>query len=148
MLSKTKPASHWSIFCLSTHPSRSSSRRFVSTSFCNASYSLSFVIASAGFLSPLIHRISVISRRSYNCFRHRRSIINLCSWVVPSLTRHSYRDLESIHMVRGISPWAVSENIWSKVDFIVTATSNHRDNAYSSEANTLLVTRRHLIDCQ
>lgn len=96
---------------LSTHPSRSSSRRLVSTSFCNASHPLSLIIASAGFLSPLIHRISVISRRSYDCLGHRRSIINRFSCVVSSLTRHSYRDLESIHMVRGIFPRAVLENI-------------------------------------
>ena len=117
---------------LSTHPSRVSSRRLVSISFCNASHPLSLIIASAGFLSPLTHRISVISRRSYDCLRHRRSIINRFSCVVPSLTRHSYKDLESIHVVRGIFPWAVSENVWFNVDFIVAATSNPRDNAYSS----------------
>ena len=47
-----------------THPFRSKFNRFVSINYYNASHLLSFVIASAKFLSSFIHKISMISLRS------------------------------------------------------------------------------------
>ena len=126
----------------------SSSSLFVSISFCSTLHSFSFVIASAGFLSPWIQRISEISLRSYDCRRHIRSTISRFSCVVPSLTRHSYSDFESMQIVSGMLPWRGQASIWFKVDLIVAAVSKPRESAYNSEAKTLLVTRRHLIDCQ
>ena len=53
-----------SIFCLFTHSFRFKFNLFVSINLCNASHSLSFVIASVEFLSSFIHKISIISLRS------------------------------------------------------------------------------------
>ena len=47
-----------------THPFRFKFNRFVSINRYNASHFLSFIIASAGFLSPFIYKISMISLRS------------------------------------------------------------------------------------
>ena len=133
---------------LSTQPSISNSSLLVSMSFHSALHGLSFVIASAGFLSPRIQRISDISLRSYDCRRHIKSTISRFSCIVPSLTRHSYSDFESMQIVSGMLPWRRQARIWFKVDLIVEAVSKPRESAYNSEAKTLLVTHRHLTDCQ
>ena len=49
---------------LFTHSFRFKFNLFVSINLCNASHSLSFVIASAEFLFPFIYKISMISLRS------------------------------------------------------------------------------------
>src|SRR5438045_1826426 len=126
----------------------SSASLLVFMSFCSALHGFSFVIASAGFLSPWIQRISEISLRSYDCRRHIKSTINRFSRTVPSLTRHSYSDFESMQIVSGMFPWHRQASIWSRVDLIVEAVSKPKESAYNSEAKTLLVMRRHLIDCQ
>jgi hypothetical protein len=55
------------------------------------------VIASAKLLSPLIYLTFAISRRSYDCRRHIRLTISCFSCVVPSLTKQSYNDFESVY---------------------------------------------------
>ena len=87
---------------LSTHSSKSSFRRLISTSFCNTSYPLFLIIALAEFLSPLIYKISIISRLSYDYLRHRISIISYFSYIVSSLIRHLYKNLKSIYIIRDI----------------------------------------------
>src|SRR5436190_19383722 len=117
-------------------------------SFCSALHGLSFVIASAGFLSPQIQRISNISLCSYDCHRHIKSTISCFSCIIPSLTRHSYSDFKSMQIVSGMLPWHRQVSIWFKVNLIVAAVSKPRESAYNSEAKTLLVTCQHLTDCQ
>ena len=87
---------------LSTHLFRFSFRRLMSISFCNTLYPLSLIIPLAEFLSPLIYRISIISRHLYNYLRYRISIINRFSYIVSSLTRYLYKDRESIYIKRNI----------------------------------------------
>src|SRR6266536_40189 len=99
-------------------------------------------MASAGLLLPLIHLILAISRLSYNCYRHIRSTINRFSCVVPSLTRQSYRDFESVYSISGI---VLIYSIFSIVDLIVALTSKPCAILYSSNARTLYITLLHLI---
>ena len=75
-------------------------------------------------------------------------IINFFSWVVFSLIKQSYKDFEFIHIKRDIFLWGEPEKIWIIVNLIITVTSNFKNKAYSSEINTLLMTRRHLINYQ
>ena len=96
---------------LLTYFSRFSFRRLMSISFCNALYSLSLIITLARFLSPLIYRISSISRRLYNYLRYRISIINRFFNAVSSLTRYSYRDRESIYTKRNVFSQIILKNI-------------------------------------
>ena len=91
-----------------------------------------FVIAWAGFDSPLIHLISVIIRRSYDWRGHIRSTINLFSWVLPNLTRRSYSDFESVQRTRGSS----SCKIFSIIALITAPWSKPWAILYSSEAST------------
>src|SRR5438045_6778168 len=121
----------------------SSASLLVFMSFCSALHGFSFVIASAGFLSPRIQRISDISLRSYDCRRHIKSTISRFSCIIPSLTRHSYSDFELMQIVSGMLPWRRQARIWFQVDLIVEAVSKPRESAYNLEANMLLVTLRH-----
>ena len=75
-------------------------------------------------------------------------IINLFFWIIPNLIKQSYKDFESIHIKRNIFLWKESEKIWIMMNLMMITTSNFKNKAYSSETNTLLVTRRHLIDYQ
>ena len=64
--------------------------------------------------------------------------------MVPSLTRHSYSDFESVQTTsRRSIPSALST-----VDLTDAPMSNPWAIPYSSEARTLLVTRLHLVDDQ
>jgi hypothetical protein len=80
----------------STHPFILTLNSFVLTSVSNALFGLAFVIASAGLSSPWIYRISYSSLRSYNYRNVIISIIRRFSFVIPSLTKHSYREYESV----------------------------------------------------
>jgi hypothetical protein len=62
-----------------------------------------FVIESAGFDSPLIHLISVISCYLYAWQRHIILIIRHFSRVVPNLIRYSYNDFESVQITSSSS---------------------------------------------
>src|SRR5438045_9022410 len=117
-------------------------------SFHSALHGLSFIIASAGFLSPKIQRISDISLRSYDCHRHIKLTISHFSCIIPSLTRHLYSDFELMQIISGMLPWHRQARIWFKVDLIVEAVSKPRESAYNSEAKMLLITHQHLTDCQ
>ena len=100
----------------STHSSTSNYIVFVSINYLRAfeDFVFDFVIASAGFELPLIHLTSAISLRLYACRRHIMSIINRFSCVVPSFTRQSYNNLESVQRTSGKS----IPNILSIVDLI------------------------------
>ena len=82
----------------STHSSTSNCNVFVSISCLRAFEDLEFdfVIASAGFDSPLIHFTSAISLRLYAQQKHIISIIRRFSCVVPNFTKHLYNDFESV----------------------------------------------------
>lgn len=105
---------------------------------------LAFVIASAGLYSSLIQYTCVISHLSYSWGRHIRSIIYLFSLVVPSFTRHSYRDLESVHIIRGIC----MPKIFSTLYFMVAPELKLFTIAYSSIARTLIVIFLHFVEDQ
>ena len=96
---------------LSIHPFRSSFMRLISISLYNTSHPLSLIITLAKFLSPLIHRISTISRRLYNYLKHKISIISRFSYIISSLTRYSYKNCKSIYIKRDIFSRAISKNI-------------------------------------
>jgi hypothetical protein len=51
---------------------------------------------------PSIHRISVISLRSYDCRSAIISIIRRFSCVVPSLTKHSYNEYKLVQTTIGV----------------------------------------------
>ena len=93
------------------YPFRSSFMRLISISLYNTSHLLSLIITLTRFLSPLIYRISIISRRLYDYLKHRISIINYFSCIISSLIRYSYRDYKSIHIKRDIFSRAILENI-------------------------------------
>jgi len=127
---------------LSTHSNTSSSTLFVSISRFSAPDALPFVIESAGLELLLIQRTSAISLLSYACRKHRISIMSLFSAVVPSLTRQSYRDLESVQRTSG----RLMPSASSRVDLIEAPISNPWARAYSSDASTLLVTLLHFVE--
>ena len=76
--------------------------RLISISYYSALYSLSLVITLAKFLSPLIYKISTISRRLYNYLRYKISIIKRFSYIIFNLTKYLYKDYKSIYMKRDI----------------------------------------------
>ena len=126
----------------STYSSTSNCRVFVSINRLRAFVDFDFVIASAGFESPLIHLTLAISLRLYAQRRHITSIINRFSCVVPNLTKHSYSDLESVQRISGKSILSTL----SIVDLTKAPMSNPWAILYSFEAKTLLVTLLHLIE--
>jgi hypothetical protein len=71
-------------------------------SFLRALFGVDFVIASAGLSFLSIYRISVISLRLYDCRSAMISIIRRFSCVVPSLTKHSYNEYESVQTTIGV----------------------------------------------
>jgi len=127
-----------------THSSTSNCIVFVSINCLRAfeDFVFDFVIASAGFELPLIHLTFAISLRSYACRRHIMSIINRFSCVVPSFTRQSYNDLESVQRTSGKS----IPSILSIVDLTEALILKPWAIPYSSEARTLLVTLLHFVD--
>jgi hypothetical protein len=78
----------WSLI-LSTHLLILRSMTFVSINLLSVSHGLFFVMTSTELDSSSIHRIFVISLRSYDWRRHIKSIINRFSDVISSLTRQS-----------------------------------------------------------
>jgi hypothetical protein len=94
---------------------------FVSIRSLSAWQGFDLVIASTGLLFLSIHLISAISLCSYDCRKHIRSTISRFSCVVPSLTKQSYSDFESVQSV--ISSCS-SCKILSMVVLIVAAVSN------------------------
>jgi hypothetical protein len=117
---------------------------FVSIKSFSAWHGLDFVMASAGLLLPLIHFTSVISLLSYDCRRHIRSTISRFSCVVPSLTKQSYKDFESVQRISG----SEIHRIFLIVNLIAAPILNPYTIPYSSDAKTLRVTLLHLIDDQ
>ena len=101
-------------------------------------------MASAGFDSPSIHLISIISRRLYACQRLITSIMRRFSCVVPSRIRQSYNDFESVHRVSGMLIYRIR----SMVDLIAVLISNPWAMPYNSEARTLRVILLHLTELQ
>ena len=85
----------------STYSSTSNSILFVLIRRLSALQALVLVIASAGFDSPFIHLTSATSLRLYASRRHIISIMSLFLAVVPSLTRQSYNDFESVQRTSG-----------------------------------------------
>ena len=76
------------------------------------------------------------------------SIISLFSCVVPSLTKQSYNDFESVHSTAGIrGSFNVSIIFWSVVRRAI-ALSKPLTMPYNSLASTLRVTRLHLLEFQ
>jgi hypothetical protein len=130
---------------LSTHSSVFRSMIFVSISFVKVWHELIFVIASIEFVSSSIHRIFVISLRSYDWRRHIKSIINRFSDVVSSLTRQSYNDLESVNSI--IDREKIFKIRWM-IDLMTESASNSCVIAYNSIVKTLLIILLHLIDDQ
>ena len=133
---------------LSTYASTLTSSVFVETSRSIAEFGVFFVQASAGLSLPLIHRTSVISLFSYDSRRDIMSIISLFSLVVPSLTRQSYRDFESEHIITGICGMLSVRTICWRVVLSAIALSNPLTIPYSSLARTLRVTLLHLVEFQ
>lgn len=101
-------------------------------------------MVSAGFVSPLIYLIFVISWRLYDWRRYIRSIIRRFSWVVLSLMRYLYRLFELVQIVSGSGSGRCSSLVI--VVLIAVVASNLWVIAYSSEASTLRVMRLHLIE--
>jgi hypothetical protein len=126
----------------STHSSTSSCIVFVSIRRLRAFVGFNFVIESAGFDSLLIHLTSAISCYSYAWRRHITSIMSRFSCVVPSFTRHSYKDFEFIQTTSGRS---ISRAL-STVDLTAALISKPCAMPYSSEASTLRVTLLHFVD--
>jgi hypothetical protein len=90
-------SSFW--FILSTHSLVFRSMIFVSINLISVWHELLFVMTSTELNSSSIHRIFVISLRSYDWRRHIKSIINRFSDVISSLTKQSYSDLESVNNI-------------------------------------------------
>lgn len=114
---------------------------FMSTNYFSAFEALDFVIESAGFVLPSIHFTSTILRLSYAYWRHITSIISRFSYVVPSLTRQSYSDFESVQRTS-------SRSIFSTFSIValIEAPISKWTIAYNLEARTLRVTLLHLVD--
>ncbi len=138
-------------------------------SSCSTPHGLALVMASAELLFPSIHLISMISFRSYDCLRYMTLTMRRFSWVLPSFTKQSYRDFESVQMIIGsrssgevevdksevevdelseaeMEPKVDEAMIFSTVDLMTDSTSKPCTIAYNSEAKTLLVTRLHFVD--
>ena len=101
---------------------------------------LSFVIASAILILPLIQITQVISQCLYTCQRHMILIMSRFSCVVPNCTKQSQSDFELIQTIRSIGLLSIC----SIVDLITIAESNPKLIVYSSDASTLQVTLLHL----
>jgi hypothetical protein len=104
-----------------------------------------FVMASARLVVPSIQTILVIRRLSYAWRKYRMSIIRRFSYVVPSFTRHSYSDLESVHSARG--KFLIC-SINSIVYLIEALVSKPWAIPYNSDTSTLRVMRLHFVDDQ
>ena len=74
------------------------------------------------------------------------SIINLFSFVVPSLTRHSYREKLSVQRTTGKLSIPNCRQIRAKVVENEIAASAPVTIEYSSEARTARVTRLHFVE--
>ncbi|KAF1357477.1 hypothetical protein EJ07DRAFT_41166, partial [Lizonia empirigonia] len=74
------------------------------------------------------------------------SIISRFSAVVPSLTRHSYNEYESVHTISGIGGRPRRPVIILRVVRIAIAMSTPLTMPYVSDARTLRVTRLHLVE--
>jgi hypothetical protein len=97
-----------------TYSFTSNCNMFVSISRLRAFEDFDFVIASAGFDSPLIYLTFAISLRLYAWQRHIILIISRFSCIVPSLTKHLYNNFEFVQKISGKS---ISSTL-SIVDFI------------------------------
>jgi hypothetical protein len=132
-------------FIFFTHAVVVRSMIFVSINFVRVWHELIFVIASIEFVSSSIHRIFVISFRSYNWRRHIKSIINRFSDVVSSLTRQSYSDLES---VSSIIDRVKRFKIRWMIDLMIESASSLFVIAYSFAVTTLLIILLHFVKNQ
>ena len=92
-----------SLYSLLTYPSIRTRSWLVLTKVSRDLFGVAFVIASAGLSIPLIYRILNSSLRSYDCRRAIMSIIRRFSFVVLSLTKHSYNEYESVQTIVGMA---------------------------------------------
>ena len=119
---------------------------FMSISSLRAWQGLFLVMTSAGLLLPSIHLISAILRLSYNWHKHIKSTMSLFSYVVPSLTKQSYNDFESVQSINGRGLCNCS--IFSTIALIAAPTLNPWAIMYSSDARMLYIILLHLMDNQ
>ena len=112
---------------------------------CKDLFGIAFIIISAGLLSPWIYLTSVISRRSQNCRNTIISIIRRFFLVVPSFTRHSQRDLESVQTIRRRTGRPSYIIIISKIIKINKIILNPLAISQISDASTERVIRLYLI---
>ena len=103
---------------------------------------------SARLSLPLIHRTSLISRFSYDSRSDIISIISLFSFIVPSLTRQSYSDLESEQTTIGSGGRFRFHTTYLSIVLSAIALSKSLTILYSSLTSTLLVTLLHLTEFQ
>jgi hypothetical protein len=105
---------------------------------------LLLIIELIELLISCIHFISVIFRRSYDCWRFTTFIMKRFLCVVSNFIKQSYNDFESIQNIKNIKRSKIANNVALKA----TSRSKSWANAYNSAARTLRVTRLHLIDDQ
>ena len=86
-------------YLCSTYSSTSNCSVFISISCLRAFEDFDFVIALAGFNSPLIYLTFAISLCLYAQQRHIISIISYFSCIIPSLTKYLYNNFESIQRI-------------------------------------------------
>ena len=99
-----------SCLLLSTYSCMSRSSLLVVIKYCRVLYSFNFIIVSAGFLFPVIQRISVISLYLYNYLILRILIIKYFSVIISRLTKYLKREYKSVQIASKIS-WAEPEVI-------------------------------------
>jgi hypothetical protein len=87
---------------LCTYPSTCTPSWLVLISFLRALFEVNFVIVSARLSFLLIYRISVISFCLYDCRSAIILIIRRFSYVILSLTKHSYNEYESVQTTIGV----------------------------------------------
>lgn len=111
----------WTPSACSTHPAVFRLIILISISLCNAAHGFALVLALAGLLFLSIHLISIILHHSYDYCRHIMSTISRFSWVLPSVIRQLYSDLELVQKIIGSN---LILRIFSVVDLIIILTSN------------------------
>jgi len=130
----------YSPYYLLTYPSTRTRIWLVETKVSSTLLGKAFVIVSAGLSRLLTYRISYSSRRSYNCRRAIMSIINRFSFVIPSLTRHLYKEYKSVYTIIGTASSSSCSITFAIIELIAYAKSALATILYISDASTLLVT--------
>lgn len=97
---------------------------------------------------PLMHRIFVISGRSYNWISAIMSNIRRFSLHMPSLTRHSYSGSESVHILSGIVSMSQLLQVQPKRYGDGNTEIDPVNHAKNSETRMLRVTRSRFVKLQ